>query len=120
MLKLIPIGKNDSGILMSIKELEDFAYLAINLLPNESFSKADGYIDALWEYMQEKKYTDKELFIQYDKLIHAYHGNAILKTIIELLLMEKDMRDSGLNDIIVTKYNNTQRYYLNLIRNLEE
>lgn len=120
MLKLIPNGQTDNGISMSLKELEDFAYLATTLSPIESFSKSDGYINALWEYMQENKYTNKELFTRYDKLIHSYQGNTILKTIIELFLMEKDMRENGLNDMIVTKYNSTQRYYLSLIRDLKE
>lgn len=122
MLKLIPNGEtnnNDNYFILSIKELEDFAYLATTLYPIDSFSKIDGYINALWEYMQENKYNNNETFNKYDKLIHSYQGNTILKTIIELFLMEKDMRENGINNDIIAKYNNIQSYYSSLIRDLE-
>jgi hypothetical protein len=123
MLKLIPISETDASknaSNISIKDLEYFGFLATTLRPIDSFSIIDGYIDSLWEYMQEIKYQNKELFNKYDKLIHAQQGNIILKTAIELFLMEKDMRDVGIIETITNKYNNTQKYYLSLIRDLEE
>jgi hypothetical protein len=121
MLKLIPISedinsKNKTSI--SIDELEYFGYLASTLSPLESLSIIDGYINSLWEYMQEIKYQKKDLFNKYDKLIHAENGIIILKTVIELFLMEKEMRINGITEI--NKYNNTQKYYLKLINDLEE
>ena len=117
----MPISENniEKAFYIDIKDLDFFAYKAITLTPFESWQEVDGYNEALFEYMQSIKYAEKELFNKYDKLIHALRGSELLKYAIELYLLEKDMKLTGITNLLSNKYNSIQVKYINLINELE-
>lgn len=121
-IALVPISeieKEDNVQYIPLERVEFFAYIATTLTPLDAFIKVDGYTNALWEYMQEKKYQDKELFTYYDKLIHANMGHALLSSLINLNLLEKEMRNEGIDDEYLSQYQKLQNEYLYLINQLE-
>lgn len=122
-IALVPISEletEENVQYISLEKIEYFAYIATTLKPLDAFIKADGYTNALWEYMQEKKYQEKELFSSYDKLIHANMGHAILRNLIELYLLEKEMRNEGMDDEYLKQYQKLQNEYLYLLNQLEK
>lgn len=122
-IALVPISeieKEDNVQYIPLERVEFFAYIATTLTPLDAFIKVDGYTNALWEYMQEKKYQDKELFTYYDKLIHANMGHALLSSLINLNLLEKEMRNEGIDDEYLSQYQKLQNEYLYLINQLEK
>ena len=122
-IALVPISEieTDENIqYIPLEKVEYFAYIATTLTPLDAFIKVDGYTNALWEYMQEKKYQDKELFSFYDKLIHANMGHPILSSLIELYLLEKEMRNEGISDEYLYQYQKLQNKYLYLLNQLEK
>lgn len=121
MLRLMPISENDinKASYIELEDLDFFAHTAIMLKPYDSWSVVDGYSEALFEYMQSIKYKNKELFNKYDKLIHALRGSELLKYAIELYLFEKDMKLTGITNLLSNKYNSIQVKYINLINELE-
>jgi len=121
-LKLIPINEKDDSdkvINITLDWVEKIAFLATTLTPLEEFAEIDGYTRALWEHMQEIKYQDKNLFTIYDKLIHANNGFNILKTAIQLFLIEKDMRTYGTTNDMLAKYDLLQAEYQALINEIK-
>ena len=121
-LQLIPINETTDSIniiTVSLDKVEYLAFIAINLIPIDAYSEIDGLTGALWEEMQTRKFHDKELFTIYDKLIHATNGFSLLKTTIQLFLIEKDMRYYGISKDIVAKYDTLQLQYSNLIDELK-
>ncbi len=122
-IELIPISetkKEENTHLLPLSRLEYFAFLATTLTPLDAFMEADGYTSALWEYMQDKKYQEKELFADYDKLIHASNGHTILSTLVQLLLMEKDMRTIGISNELLNRYQRLQGEYQLLLLELKK
>ena len=114
-IALVPISEieTDENIqYIPLEKVEYFAYIATTLTPLDAFIKVDGYTNALWEYMQEKKYQDKELFSFYDKLIHANMGHPILSSLIELYLLEKEMRNEGISDEYLYQYQNIMQFII--------
>ena len=122
-IALVPISaiENKENIqYIPLEKVEYFAYIASTLTPLEAFTKIDGYTNSLWEYMQDKKYQEKELFSYYDKLIHANMGHAFLCSLIELLLLEKEMRNDGISNDYIHQYQKLQNEYLYLLNQLEK
>ncbi len=122
-IALVPISeieKEENVQYIPLEKVEYFAYIATTLPPLDAFIKVDGYTNALWEYMQEKKYQDKDLFAYYDKLIHANMGHALLSSLINLNLLEKEMRNEGIDDEYLYQYQKLQNEYLYLINQLEK
>lgn len=122
-IALVPISEieNEENVqYIPLEKVEYFAYIASTLTPLDAFTKADGYTSALWEYMQEKKYQEKELFTYYDKLIHANMGHSLLTSLIELYLLEREMRNEGIDDEYLYQYQKLQNEYLYLINQLEK
>jgi hypothetical protein len=121
-LKLIPINEvagTQNEFTITLKQVEHMAEIATNLEPSDSFSKIDGYTNALWEEMQSRKFSDKDLFTAYDKLIHATNGFSLLKATIQLLLLEQTMRIDGIDNSAMNAYNGLQREYQYLINDLK-
>lgn len=121
-IALVPISeieKDDNTHYIPLEKVEYFAYLATTLTPLEAFTKIDGYTNALWEYMQEKKFQEKELFTCYDKLIHATMGHSFLSSLINLYLLEKEIRNNGIDNEYVYQYQKLQNEYFYLLNQLE-
>ncbi len=121
-ITLVPISeieKEENVQYITLEKVEYFAYIATTLTPLDAFLKVDGYTSALWEYMQEKKYQEKELFSCYDKLIHANMGYSFLCSLVELLLLEKEMRNEGISNSYINQYQKLQNEYLYLLNQLE-
>lgn len=122
-LQLIPISeikKEDNIQLIPLKKVEYLAFIATTLTPLDAFLEIDGYTNALWEYMQEKKYQDQELFFYYDKLIHANMGHAMLSNLIALLLIEKEIRNHGFTTTLDRQYQKLQNEYRFLLQELRK
>ena len=122
-MELIPISeikKEENTYLLPLSRLEYFAFLATTLTPLESFLEEEGYTSALFEYMQDKKYQEKELFTDYDKLIHAINGHAILSTLIQLFLIERKMRSEGISNKLLGRYQRLQGEYQTLLWELKK
>jgi len=117
-LKLVPINGNQEDII-SLQDVELLAFTATTLSPLDSFSEIDGYTSALWEEMQSRKFKEKDLFNKYDKLIHATNGFKLLKVTIQLFLIEKDLRNIGINQTLITQYEKLQQEYELLLRDLQ-
>ncbi len=122
MLALMPISETneDKLFFLPIDDLNFFAHKASTLTPFDAWSEVDGYNEALFEYMQSIKYNDKELFTKYDKLIHAQRGAELLKYLIELYIIEKDMKEIGITPILSDRYNLIQRNYICLLNDLKK
>ena len=122
-LVLIPINEtkdSDKVINITLDWVEKIAFIATTLTPLDEFSEIDGYTGALWEHMQELKYQDKGLFTIYDKLIHANSGFNLLKTAVQLFLIEKNMRNHGITNEMTSKYNSLQNEYQSLINDIKK
>ncbi len=122
MLRLMPISETDlnKAFYIELNDLDFFAHKASTLTPYEAWQEIDGYNEALFDYMQSIKYQDKDLFIKYDKLIHAYRGSELLKCAISLYLIEKDMKLLGITSILSERYNNMQQKYISILNEFEE
>ena len=122
-IELIPISEmktKENTHYIPIARVEYFAYLATTLTPMDAFREIDGYTSALWEYMQDRKYQEQQLFYDYDKLIHAQMGHTLLCTLTELLLMEKDMRNYGISNDILNRYQTLENEYQSLLLELKK
>ncbi len=122
-IELIPISeikKEENTFLIPLSKVEHFAHLATTLTPLDAFREIDGYTSALWEYMQDHKYQDKESFTSYDKLIHANMGNSFLTSLIQLLLIEKDMRNNGISQEIFNRYQILLGEYQSILEQLKK
>jgi len=116
---LVPINETANAFTTTLDKIHDIAHIAIKLEPIQSFTEIDGYTDALWEEMQNRKYSDQELFTIYDKLIHATNGFNLLKADIQLLLLERKMHEEGIDPDTMNTYNKIQRDYQRLIDDLQ-
>lgn len=123
-VELVPISeiKTEENVhCIPLSRVEYLAYLATTLSPLEdTFFEADGYTSALFEHMQERKFQEQELFKDYDKLIHAHQGFSLLSNLVQLLLIEKEMRNGGVTNEILSRYERTQREYQTVLIELKK
>ncbi len=122
-IELIPVNeerKEKNTFLIPLAKAEYLAFLASSLTPMDALSEIEGYTNALWEYMQEKRYQEKELFLAYDHLIHANRGYQLLSCLTELFLLEKEMRNSSLKEESIRRYNFAKADYLSILSELQK
>lgn len=97
---------------ISIDDINSLALFATTLEPVPEVTEANGYAGALDEYY--KKNTDSHSDC-YRKLVTSDFGRIFLNTNIQLILIEKRLRTSGLNENSLQAYErciNNYRYQI--------
>lgn len=87
---------------INIDDINMLALLATTLKPRDDIKEEYGYAKALYYYIKDSNHNLKE---SYFKLMSNSLGNEFLCNTILLCLLEKEMREKGINEQTLNSYN---------------
>ena len=109
------INPDDVFQKISIDEVNEIALVATTLKPVPAVTEILGYVNALENHFEETNDKRSEFL---EKLTSNFYGGEFLCTTIALYLLEKQMRENGINDELIERYNVQINKYQDIINTL--